>query len=87
MQSPPSFASAKAEFDARHQSSTHIDCIVTVGGKHRPPIAIRDASGARSEEFYKWQFLHALIHSGLYAKDYVGAEVSFPKGNASSKPI
>jgi type I restriction enzyme M protein len=39
------------------------------------------------EEYYKWQFIYALIHSGLYARDYIGAEVRFPKGNKASNPL
>ena len=28
-----------------------------------------------------------LVHSGLYAKDYIGVEVYFPKGNAAASPL
>jgi type I restriction enzyme M protein len=35
----------------------------------------------------KWQFIYGLIHSGLYAKDYIGAEIRFPKGNKASAPL
>ena len=44
---------------------------------------IRDAHGKPSEEYYKWQFIHALVNSGLYARDFIGAEVQFPKGNSA----
>jgi type I restriction enzyme M protein len=27
--------------------------------------------------------VHALINSGLYARDFVGVEVQFPKGNSA----
>ena len=27
------------------------------------------------------------VHSGLYAKDYIGAEIRFPKGNKASAPL
>ncbi len=39
------------------------------------------------EEYYKWQFLYALIQSGLFAKDFIGAEVRFPKGSKTSQPL
>lgn len=44
-------------------------------------------AGNPLEEYYKWQFLYALIHGGLYAKDFIGAEVRFPKGSKTSRPL
>ena len=43
--------------------------------------------GAKNEQYYKWQFLYSIIQSGLFAKDYIGTEVQFPKGNKSSAPL
>jgi hypothetical protein len=44
-------------------------------------LQIRSSKGEPTEQYYKWQFIYALIHSGLYAKDFIGVEVGFPKGN------
>lgn len=43
--------------------------------------------GEPLEEYYKWQFIYALIYSGMYAKDYLGVEIRFPKGNKTSAPL
>jgi type I restriction enzyme M protein len=78
-----SFSDAKAEFDKVHDVALTTTCIVPVNGKSRINIGIRDAQGKRNEEYFKWQFIHSIIKSGLYAKDYIGVEVQFPKGNSS----
>jgi type I restriction enzyme M protein len=44
-------------------------------------------NGDKNEQYYKWQFLYAVIHSGLYGRDFIGTEVQFPKGNKSSAPL
>jgi type I restriction enzyme M protein len=81
------FAAAKGEFDRIHQAARETACIVPVRGKSCSSIVIRNSKGTPNEEFYKWQFLYSLIQSGLYAKDYIGAEVHFPKGNKASAPL
>ena len=80
---PVSFSAAKAEFDEAHKNAKMAKCIVPVNGKPRDTSSIRDTHGKPSEEYYKWQFIHALINSGLYARDFVGVEVQFPKGNSA----
>ena len=82
-----SFAAAKAQFDLKHKTATHTDCIVPVRGKSHAPVSIRSVSGKPNEEYYKWQFINAIVHSGLYPKDYIGAEVHFPKGNKKSAAL
>jgi type I restriction enzyme M protein len=82
-----SFAAAKAEFDSKHATATLAACIVPVRGKAHPPIAIRYVSGQPIEEYYKWQFINAIVLSGLYPKDYVGVEVHFRKGNKGSAAL
>jgi type I restriction enzyme M protein len=77
------FSEAKAEFDKNHATASTAKCIVPVNGKVRASAPIRDAHGNPSEEYYKWQFVHSLIKSGLYAPDYIGVEVQFPKGNTA----
>ncbi len=85
---PNSFSTAKQLFDQNEgKAATLPHSMVPVDGKVTANISIRNAKGERNEEYFKWQFLHALIVSGLYAKDYIGTEVRFPKGNKTSAPI
>ncbi|MCX6901863.1 MAG: N-6 DNA methylase [Verrucomicrobia bacterium] len=77
------FSSAKADFDQKHLTAATTKCIVPVNGKARDAASIRDKQGKPSEEYYKWQFIYALINSGLFARDFVGVEVQFPKGNSA----
>lgn len=82
------FADAKHRFDESFGArSTLQQGLVPVDGKQVANIQIRNAAGEKLEEYYKWQFIYALIYSGLYAKDYIGAEVRFPKGNKASNPL
>jgi hypothetical protein len=82
--SPLTFAIAKSEFDAKHKNLSETARFLPEHGKMCGPIKIRGANGEPNEQYYKWQFLTALINSGLYAKDYVGTEVFFPKGNKAA---
>jgi type I restriction enzyme M protein len=67
------FAESKARFDGGPGKNQILPrSLVTVDGRYRDHISIRNAKGDPLEEYYKWQFIHALIHSGLYAKDYIG---------------
>lgn len=77
------FASAKADFDFKHRNLPTAKCLVPVNGKSKADAPIRDVHGNPSEEFYKWQFIHSAIKSGLYSPDFIGVEVQFPKGNAA----
>lgn len=78
-----SFAIAKNDFDTSHRNSKSTKCIVPVNGKFRESALILDTLGKWSEEYYKWQFISAIIQSGLYARDFVGVEIQFPKGNSA----
>lgn len=77
------FAAAKNDFDQAHKTSRTTKCIVPINGKSRGDASIRDTHGEPSEEYFKWQFIHAIINSGLYARDFVGVEIQFPKGNSA----
>src|ERR1039458_9937760 len=77
------FTSAKNDFDQKHRTAPTAKCVVPVNGKTRDTASIRDTHGKPSEEYYKWQFIHALIDSGLYARDFLGVEIQFPKGNSA----
>ncbi len=84
----PTFTEAKSNFDTGLGKAKELAAsLVPVDGKAKKNIAIRNAKWEALEEFYKWQFIYGLIHSGLYAKDYIGAEVRFPKGNKVSAPL
>jgi type I restriction enzyme M protein len=81
MSSQSTFASAKNKFDYLHKNSKTTKCIVPVNGKTCKDAVIQDVNGKCNEEYYKWQFVYALINSGLYARDFLGVEIQFPKGN------
>ena len=82
------FTQAKQQFDASLGKAKSLPVsIVPVDGKVQSEITIRNAKGDQLEEYYKWQFIYALIYSGMYAKDYLGVEVRFPKGNKTSAPL
>ncbi|MEM1059324.1 MAG: N-6 DNA methylase [Verrucomicrobiota bacterium] len=83
MPAKKTFTTAKNDFDAKHITAKTAQCIVPINGKTKATASIRDSRGNPSEEYYKWQFVYSLINSGLYAKDFIGVEVQFPKGNSS----
>ncbi|NLX81886.1 MAG: N-6 DNA methylase [Proteiniphilum sp.] len=83
-----SFEINKINFDLAHFTDKKIDCIVPVHltvGKQETNLFKKD--GTHNEQYYKWQFIHSMINSGLCSKDFIGTEVSFPKGNKSAAPI
>jgi type I restriction enzyme M protein len=82
------FADALVEFDRRLTGQDQLTrSFVPVNGQTRTGIRLRDSAGQPLEEYYKWQFLYALINSGLYSKDYIGAEIWFPKGNKGANAL
>ena len=81
------FTKYKDEFDKKHGNKTEFDCFLSVDTTLNKKTIIKGTSGKPSEEYYKWQFLSAIVNSGMYAKDYIGTEVYFPKGNKASNPI
>lgn len=83
-----SFSNSKTAFDKEYSTSLFLKkSLVPVDGRYIEDISLKSKSNEPSEEYYKWQFIYALIDSGLYAKDYIGVEVQFPKGNKNSAPI
>lgn len=82
------FSGAKQEFDNTQGRKTELPhSLVPVDGKDRALIQIRGEDGKPLEEYYKWQFIYGVIHAGLYAKDYIGVEVRFPKGTKGAAPL
>jgi type I restriction enzyme M protein len=81
--SQSAFTEAKNKFDEDHRNSLTTKCIVPVNGKFVDMAPVRDKKRNPSEEYYKWQFIHSLVTSGLYNKDFIGVEIQFPKGNSA----
>ncbi len=46
---------------------------------------VKDSQNRYSEEYIRARFVYALIHSGLYPKEYICIEFGFPKGNTKTK--
>lgn len=81
------FTHYKAEFDKQYGGKNEFQCFLPVNTTTGKTTKIKGTNGKPNEEYYKWQFLSALINSGMYAVDFVGTEVYFPKGNKDSAPI
>src|SRR5882672_4848794 len=81
------FSTYKEKFDKKYQVQEYFDCFLPVNETLNATTKIKGVDGKPNEEYYKWQFLYALVNSGMYAKDFIGTEVYFPKGNKSSAPI
>lgn len=82
-----SFTSAKQEFDAKYSNEREIKCFLPEHLTTEKVNPIKNKIGEKNEEYYKWQFLYAIVHSGMYAKDFIGTEVNLPKGNKSSASL
>lgn len=82
------FLDAKIRFDQEHQNKDYLsNSPIPVNGKMLQNIKVKNEKHERIEEYYKWQFISSIINSGLYPKDYIGAEIHFPKGNKASTPL
>ena len=85
---PHAFSAAKKRFDENEgQNPILPQSLVPVDGKSIANVSLRNTRNEPSEEYYKWQFIYALVTSGLYVKGHIGCEVRFPKGNKTSAPI
>lgn len=81
------FTEAKQEFDSKYENITEFDCFIQEHLTFEKKTNFKKKNGTKNEQYYKWQFLYAIIQSGLYTKDFIGTEVQFPKGNKSSAPL
>lgn len=81
------FTEAKHEFDKKYGTATEYDCFLTEHLTFGRKTNFKKKNGQPNEQFYKWQFLYSIVQSGLFAKDFIGTEVQFPKGNKSSAPL
>ena len=81
------FTEAKNAFDAEYGSVSVFTCFLSVHQTFNSKTSFRKKDGSRNEQYYKWQYLFSIVHSGLFPKDFIGTEVRFPKGNKSSADI
>lgn len=81
------FTEAKHEFDSKYETVSEYDCFLPEHLTFGRKTNFKNKNGQRNEQYYKWQFLYAIVQSGLFAKDYIGTEIQFPKGNKSSAPL
>lgn len=79
------FTEAKKRFNELYRDKKTLEkSIVKSAGNNLTDITIKDKNNKPSEEYYKWEFVYSLVNSGLYSKEYIGVELSFPKGSAGS---
>lgn len=81
------FTEAKFEFDKTYSAVAEYECFLPEHLTFGRKTNFKKKNGEKNEQYYKWQFFYAVIQSGLFAKDYIGTEVHFPKGNKSSAPL
>jgi type I restriction enzyme M protein len=81
------FAKTKLTFDKEYANKDEFTSFISVHLEKGKTFKIKGKKNTPNEEYYKWQFFYSLIYSGLYQKDYIGAEIYFPKGNKNSAPI
>ena len=81
------FTEAKNEFDRKYGNKSTFLCFLPDHLTKGKTTTLLKANGSKNEQYYKWQFLYSVVTSGMYAKDFIGTEVHFPKGNVSSAHI
>ena len=82
-----SFSDAKINYDEKYKNAKKLDIFLPEHLTLTKKTDLLKKDGSKNEQFYKWQFLFSLINSGLFAKDFIGTEIHFPKGNKSSAPL
>lgn len=82
------FDELKKVYDVVHKNDKSVKCFLPVHlTKGKEETSLWKKNGDHNEQYYKWQFLNCFVGAGLCAKDYIGTEVQFPKGNKSSAMI
>ena len=82
------FSKAKYKFNTIYKNKSFLEkSLVRSSGENLTNISIKDKDNKPAEEYYKWEFIYSLINSGLYAKEYIGVELSFPKGSIGSSNL
>lgn len=82
-----SFNEVKNEFDRKFCNATEFECFLPDHLSINKTTYFRGKDGLKNEQYYKWQFLYSIVHSGLFPRDLIGTEIHLPKGNKSSAPI
>ena len=82
-----SFSQVKLDFDIKQNSVSEFISFLSDHLTLNKKTLFKKKDGSKNEQYYKWQLLYSLVNSGMYAKDYIGTEVLFPKGNKNSAPI
>jgi len=82
------FTQAKQKYNLLYKNKEILEkSVVKSAGKELTNISIKDKNNQPSEEYYKWEFIYSLVNSGLYSKEYIGVELSFPKGSTGSSNL
>ena len=82
------FTKTKHKFNAIYKNKKILEkSLIKSAGHYLTNISIKDTNNKPSEEYYKWEFIYSLINSGLYPKEYIGVELSFPKGSIGSSNL
>ena len=81
------FTQAKQKFDAKYGTANELQAFLPEHLTLNKTVNLRKVDGSRNEQYYKWQFLSAIIDAGLFTKDIIGTEVHFPKGNKASSAL
>lgn len=82
------FEELKEKYNEIHKDDIETDCFLPIHlTKDKKETNLHKTDGSLNEQYYKWQFLNCFVESGLCSKDYIGTEVSFPKGNKDSSLI
>lgn len=81
------FTQAKDIFDSMQNQSNYFDCFLPEHLSIGKKVYLYKKDGSKNEQYYKWQFLYAVVNSGLIPKDLIGTEIHFPKGNKNSADI
>ena len=85
-----SFSQARINFKQQYSNAPILKrSLCTVDGKFISNINLHDVHGEKNEEFYKWEFIYSMIHSGrIPSRDYIGAEIwCTPPANTISAVI
>lgn len=82
------FLECKQRFDKENRGNTRYMPFLSEHLTFGKSVNLQNkANTDEVEQFYKWQFLYSLIHSGLYTRDFIGTEIRLPKGNKSSTDL
>lgn len=82
------FEKLKEKYNEIHRNDNEINCFLSIHlTKNKKETNLHKVDGSLNEQYYKWQFLNCFVDAGLCSKDYIGTEVSFPKGNKGSSLI